>query len=183
MEIQADVVRIKKLEKKLSVKIVPVWTPREHARLQLADLGSKFSTSTDEWSVARPIVDAVLNCINVQPTIDAFASVHNKICTRFFSLIPQTRASGVNFFAQTLSSKEIYFCCPPVTQILPCFKKLISQPGLTAILLVPDWKSHVFYPYLFNGNVCQPQIKQVFPFPRKTCVRTSTKSTWSTTIR
>ena len=24
--------------------------------------------------------------------------------------------------------------------------------------------SHVFYPYLFNGNVCQPQIKQIFPF-------------------
>ena len=21
-----------------------------------------------------------------------------------------------------------------------------------------------FYPYLFNGNVCQPQIKQIFPF-------------------
>ena len=83
-EIQADVVKIKKLEKKLSVKIIPAWTPREHARLQLEDLGSKFSTSTDEWSVARPVIDAVLNCIHVQPTIDAFASVHNKICERFF---------------------------------------------------------------------------------------------------
>ena len=61
-EIQADVVKIKKLEKNLSVKIIPVWTPREHARLQLADLGSKFSTSTDEWSVSRPVIDAVLNC-------------------------------------------------------------------------------------------------------------------------
>ena len=163
-EIQADVVKIKKLEKNLSVKIIPVWTPREHARLQLADLGSKFSTSTDEWPVSRPVIDAVLNCLNVQPTIDAFASVHNKICDRFFSLIPQTGASGVNFFAQVLYSEEIYFCCPPVSQILPCFKKLVSQPGLTAILLIPDWKSHVFYPYLFNGNVCQPQIKQIFPF-------------------
>ena len=100
-EIQAEVMRIKKLEMNLSVKIIPVWTPREHARLQLADLGSKFSTSTDEWSVSRLVIDAVLNCINVQLTIDAFASVHNKICDRFFSLIPQTRASGVNFFAQT----------------------------------------------------------------------------------
>ena len=70
--------------------------------------------------------------------------VHNKICDRFFSLIPQTGASGVNFFAQVLYSEEIYFCCPPVSQILPCFKKLVSQPGLTAILLIPDWKSHVF---------------------------------------
>ena len=164
MEIQADVVKIKKLEKILSVKIVPVWTPREHARLQLADLGSKFSTSTDEWSVVRPVVDAVLNCINVKPTIDAFASVHNKICDRFFSLIPQTGASGVNFFAQSLCTKEVYFCCPPISQILPCFKKLISQPGLTAILLVPDWKSHVFYPYLFNGHHCQSQIQKIFPF-------------------
>ena len=140
MEVQADVVKIKKLEKKLSVKIVPVWTPEimPVARLQLADLGSKFSTSTDEWSVAHPVVEAVLNCIDVKPTIDAFASVHNKICDRFFSLVPQTGASGVNFFAQTLYSEEIYFCCPPVSQILPCFKKLISQPGLTAILLVPD---------------------------------------------
>ena len=171
MEVQADVVKIKKLEKKLSVKIVPVWTPEimPVARLQLADLGSKFSTSTDEWSVAHPVVEAVLNCIDVKPTIDAFASVHNKICDRFFSLVPQTGASGVNFFAQNLSSKEIYFCCPPISQILPCYKKLISQSGLTAILLVPDWKSHVFNPYLFNGNICQPQIKQVFPFQPPFC--------------
>ena len=56
------------------------------------------------------------------------------------------------------------FLLPTCLANFTIFKKLVSQSGLTAILLVPDWKSHVFYPYLFNGNVCQPQIKQIFPF-------------------
>jgi len=52
-KIQDDVFCIKKLEKLLKIVILPVWTPRSHNRIVLADLGSKFSHSTDKWSVDR----------------------------------------------------------------------------------------------------------------------------------
>jgi len=54
--IQKDVFKVKKLEKKLNVMVIAIWTPREHGRIFLADLGSKFSLSTDEWSVDRDLL-------------------------------------------------------------------------------------------------------------------------------
>ena len=96
--IQADVVEIEQISSELSIKIIPVWTPREHSRLVLADLGSKFSNSTEEWSVDRSRIHDVFNYFQFLPTVDAFASVHNKICDKFFSLVPQTAAAGVKFF-------------------------------------------------------------------------------------
>ena len=61
------------------MKIIPVWTPREHSRLVLVDLGSKFSNSKDEWSADRNQLQAVFDYFQFQPTIDAFASMHNTI--------------------------------------------------------------------------------------------------------
>ena len=52
-KIQQDVFQIKKLEKELNVMVVPVWTPGEHVSIVLADIDSKFSTSTDKWAIGR----------------------------------------------------------------------------------------------------------------------------------
>ena len=94
----------------------------------LADLGSKFSHSTDEWSVDREDLKMVFVQLNFFQTIDAFATVHNRVCEKFFSLFPQTGAVGLNFFEQKLSNNEKYLCCPPVSQIIPCFLKLVLTP-------------------------------------------------------
>ena len=51
--VQKLVMDIKHRERKLDIKIVPVWTPRSQARIVEADLGSKLSSSTDEWCVDR----------------------------------------------------------------------------------------------------------------------------------
>jgi len=163
-DIQADIVKIKMLEAELNVKIVPVWTARDHDRITLADIGSKFSTSTDEWSVNRQQLQVVFDHFQFCPTIDAFASVHNKVCERFYALMPQTGAEGVNFFAQTLNPAEKYFCCPPVSLVVSCFKKLCATVDISALLLVPVWTGHSFLPFLFNGVQMQPQIISVFRF-------------------
>jgi hypothetical protein len=44
-EIQRIVTDIKCKERHLDISIVPVWTPRTHARIVTADLGSKLSSS------------------------------------------------------------------------------------------------------------------------------------------
>jgi hypothetical protein len=124
--IQQEVFAIKRLEKELNVIIIPVWTPRDQARLIMADLGSKFSASTDEWAVDRCQLIQIFQKFNWWPTVDAFAAGHNRICEKFYSMLPQTGAAGVNFFAQELDSSEIYFCCPPVRLIIPCFQFLTS---------------------------------------------------------
>ena len=163
--IQQDVVKIKQMERSLQILIIPVWTTREQSRLILADLGSKFSNSTDEWSVDRQILQTVFSHFRFVPTVDCFASQHNTVCSKYFSMVPQTNSAGVNFFAQSLHSQEKYFVCPPVSLILPAFKKLCSVASLEALFLIPEWKSSVFWPFLFNGVARQPQIRDVFRFP------------------
>ena len=162
--IQKDVVKIKEMERALKIQIIPVWTPREQSRLMLADLGSKFTTSTDEWSVDRHSLQTVFDYFHFVPTVDCFASHHNTVCAKYFSMVPQTNSAGVNFFAQSLDTHEKYFLCPPVSLILPAFKKLCTVASLEAVLLIPEWKSSVFWPFLFNGVAHQPQIREIFRF-------------------
>ena len=51
INIQEDIFNIKKFEKMYNVIIYPVWVSRNTDLIQIADDGSRFSTSTDEWSV------------------------------------------------------------------------------------------------------------------------------------
>ena len=163
--IQTAVFEVKVLEKELNIIVLPVWTPRSQDRLVLADAGSKFSTSTDEWCVSRADLLNIFSDMQFWPTVDGFASGHNKICDKFFAALPQTGASGVNFFAQPLLSDEKYFCCPPVRLITACYRKLVDTPGVEAVLLVPEWKSAAFWPFLFNGKNWRSKIVDVIYFP------------------
>ena len=149
--IQKDVFKLKKLEKRLNLQIVPVWTSRNHNRIVLADLGSKFSQSTDEWGVSRNLHQQLFSSWEIQPTVDCFASSTNKICGKFFSKIPQIGSSGVNFFVQDLKVHETYFCCPPTKLVGHTWHHLLNHNELTAILICPVWKSANYWPLLFQG--------------------------------
>ena len=106
-----------------------------------------------------------------------FLTIFN-FCPRWMPLLPSTikyvisfsrwfrrlLLQGSNFFSQTLTCDEKYFCCPPVNLIVPCFKRLCTVSGVQAVLLVPAWAGHAFWPFLFNGSGRQPQIKDVFRF-------------------
>ena len=50
-QVQKVVLRIKQFEFQHNIKIIPIWSLRTSTQIQLADLGSKISTSTDEWSI------------------------------------------------------------------------------------------------------------------------------------
>ena len=162
--IQQDVVKVKFLELELGITIVPVWTPRSHSRIILADLGSKFSQSTDEWGISRNHLRRLFLAFNLSPTIDAFASEINAVCPRFFSKIPQNKFTGIDFFAQELVEKEVYFCCPPVKEILFTFKKLTNCSNVQAILIIPNWHSANFWPFLHDGQTFKSEIKDFIVF-------------------
>ena len=91
-------------------------------------------------------------------TIDAFASSQNKRCVKFFSKIPQIGSSGVNFFAQCLSSAEVYYCCPPPKLVLYTIQFLLQTENITAIVVFPFWKKANYFTYIVNGKFCAPFV-------------------------
>ena len=86
--------------------------------------------------------------LNIQPTIDAFASSENAVCQRFFSKWPQIGSEGVNFFTQELRKEEVYFCCPPVKDAGHMIKRLGRFPGVTALVVVPAWEGSTYWSLL-----------------------------------
>jgi len=123
--LQRIVFTIKCRERDLGISVIPVWTPRLHPRIVLADAGSRFSRSTDEWSVHRPDLAEIFCFFNFLPDIDCFASATNAVCPKFFSKVPQLGSAGVDFFAQRPQERNL-FLCPPVScvsQGRACLKK------------------------------------------------------------
>jgi hypothetical protein len=112
-EIQRIVMDIKSMERSLDIIIVPVRTPRTQARIVTADLGSKLSSSTDEWCIDREDLANVFGKLKYKPEVDCMATRTNAICEKFFSKIPQISSKGVNFLAQSLETSVCYYYCPP----------------------------------------------------------------------
>lgn len=150
--IQKIVLRIKHFEFLYKIRIIPIWCPRTNFQMQLADLGSKLSTSTDEWSIDDISIAQILKKFAVIPTVDAFSSNVNAKFVKFFSKIPQIGTSGINFFAQRLSSEEIYWCCPPPKFVVRTIKHILSHPNITGIVILPIWKSAYFWPFIRHGK-------------------------------
>lgn len=150
---------IKKLELKFFVNIVPVWTPRSHHRIQVADLGSKLYLDSDQWSLAPAVLENVCLRLSVRPSVDAFASSANKQFLNFFSELPQEGSLGVDFFAQILDKNTVYYVCPPVRLISRALNFVIDN-GLKALFVVPRWPSANFWPILFENCAFRPEISR-----------------------
>ena len=58
-ELQRKIFLIKSVEKMAGFAVLPVWSPRDHLRLQQADAGSRLRFSSDEWSIDRRDLAAV----------------------------------------------------------------------------------------------------------------------------
>ena len=165
--IQEDVFKIKMFEHKFQVRIYPVWISRNERTNQLADEGSRFSTSTDEWSVDDFLFNKICRHFQIEPSVDCFSSRDNSKCTKFFSKVPQTDSTGVNFFAQTLFTSEIFWICPPVKLIIHVLKHLSSCPHVPGILIVPLWKSADFFTHIFQGSHLHQIISEVYAIKAK----------------
>jgi hypothetical protein len=76
------------------------------------------------------------------------ASSKNSVCKKFFSLLPQVGAAGINFFCQQLQPEVKYFCCPPVKLITRAVGHLLRQERVEALLVVPAWESTAFWAVL-----------------------------------
>ena len=150
--IQSDILKIKILERTYNILICPIWTPRTHRDLvTTANIGLKLNSSSDEFSLSSISYQFLCNYFKLFPTIDAMASDKNFKCKTFFSLIPQQHSS------------QVYYCCPPVTCVIPVLKKFLSVKHIKCIFLVPNWPAANFFPFLYPGKFL-PQIQDYILF-------------------
>lgn len=158
-DIQRTVLRIKEWERQLGIRIVPIWKPRTVSDIALADLGSKMYKSTDEWGINMALFKKIQRYVGEKVTIDGFATSANKRVPRFFSIYPQIGMLGMDFFAQELTSGEVYWLNPPVKMVAKCIKKVLgAKSEVLAYISFPEWKSQNYWPMIVRGNHFAPFV-------------------------
>ena len=157
--IQKMVIDIKILEKKYGIQVIPIWQPRDSVHIVLADIGSKQYRSTDEWSMDSATIQKIQKTLRVEITVDGFATSENAVCPTFFSKYPQVGSDGINFYAQELKDSEIYWVCPPVSQVTKGIKHILNAKSkVTALVTFPEWVSANYWTFVTKGDYFAPYI-------------------------
>ena len=145
LQIQKDIVKIKLFEADYDVLVVPIWAPRSDTCIEYADLGSKLHLSSDEWGIDEKTFKFIQTFFQLEFTVDGFATSVNKKCGKYFSKIPQLHTSGVNFFAQKLVSKEVYWLCPPIKDVKDVIEYVEKFENITAVVFLPVWAGALYW--------------------------------------
>lgn len=87
-------------------------------------------------------------------TVDGMASARNKLLPRFWSLVREPGAAGVNFFVQDLA-QEIPWINPPFNLV---FKTLmhIKEQGARALVVLPQWETKAWWPLALEMTAGRP---------------------------
>ena len=162
-EIQKIVLDIKLMERDMGIRIITIWKPRTTREIVLADLGSKGYLSTDEWSIDNRTFKMIQRHVGLDVTVDGFATSLNKKVDKFFSKYPQCGSAGIDFFAQKLSPKEVYWLCPPVQLVMTTINHVLqTQDRVLAYVSFPEWKSANYWPVIKQGKVYAPFVRTVY---------------------
>ena len=94
-DLQAVATRVYKVANSLGLKLYFQWKSREDPTMVLVDKGSRSPwLNCDEFSLdAQSISEVLSRGIN----LDGFASYHNKVVQRYYSLGFQIEAEGTDF--------------------------------------------------------------------------------------
>jgi len=157
--IQDLVLSLKNEEAATHTEVKVIWVTNISAVIAEADGRSQQYSSTDEWGLVQEEFQAVVQKFQLQPTVDAFATRKNSVCQSFFSKWPQIGSAGIDFFSQRLSSEEVYYCCPPVAAAAHKIQRLLREEKITAIVVLPAWKSALHWAMLKDGRRFIPEIK------------------------
>ncbi|KAK0422454.1 hypothetical protein QR680_007581 [Steinernema hermaphroditum] len=134
------------LAETLGSEIHPVWVPREYN--VLADEASRL-LDRDDWGI-RPEFFVICCQHWGDPTIDLFANNRNALCSRYLSRYPDIGSEGVDAFASSWEN-EFAWAVPPPNLIPRTVLQLLACNG-KAILGIPWWPSHMFFPSVWTGS-------------------------------
>ena len=163
MPIQRQVLEVYKLLRHYSIRVAPVHLKRTDYRIQWADEGSRFF-DPDDWSIDKMSYTELTN--EYTPSVDLFAHSSNTKCVKFYSYANASNTAGVDAFAQDWTG-ETAWLCPPIHLIPDAIKK-VESTRMSAIFIVPEWRTAAFWALLFpnGGNAVQSctHIKRFRPF-------------------
>lgn len=142
--IQRIVLDIKIREREGNFRVIPIWQPRSTAILELADLGSKLHSDSNEWGLGGRDFARICHYFGVKVHRDAMASHLNRKVGAFFSKLPCPESSGLDFFAQPATKGEVWWCCPPVGLIEEAWWRLIAIKQ-EALFCCPVWRSRRYW--------------------------------------
>ena len=120
----------------------------------IADQESRKISSDLEWALDIKIYKEAVKLCDFTPHIDLFASRLNTKCRHYISYHPGQGAQAVNVF--TLSWCGLHFYAfPPLSIVLKTLRK-IREDKATGILVMPDWPTQSWWPYLTSMLIAQP---------------------------
>ena len=125
-----------------SIRLEVQWIPRTEN--EKADYISRL-VDFDDWQITHDLFQS-LEQLWGPHTVDCFANYYTAKLPRFFSRFWNPGASGIDFFAQDLSSENC-LVVPPVTLVARVIHYLSLQKAM-ATLVVPLWPSSSFWPLL-----------------------------------
>ena len=126
-----------------------------------ADRELRLSRKETEWCLDRSIYSAVIQKLDVIPDIDLFASRLNHQLKPYIAYRPYPGALAVNAFH--ISWKEYTFYAFPPFCIIQRVLQKINIDQATGIIIVPNWPTQTWWPYLMSMIINYPII-----LPRKT---------------
>ena len=129
-----------------SVEIRVKWIPR--ALNTEADLLSKH-VDLDDWEISSELF-SYLDELWGPFSIDRFADENNRKVLRFNSIFYSPSTEAVDAFSQNWEDENNLFV-PPISKI-PDVISRISQGKVKGTLVIPYWKSSVFWPLLATQN-------------------------------
>ena len=125
-----------------SIRLEVQWIPRTEN--EKADYISRLR-DFDDWQIMHDLFLS-LEELWGRHTVDCFANYYTAKLPRFFSRFWNPGASGIDFFAQELSSENC-LVVPPVSLVARVIHYLSLQKAM-ATLVVPLWPLSSFWPLL-----------------------------------
>ena len=121
-----------------------------------ADKESRKTRRETEWTLNKEFFKAAIHRLQVQPTIDLFASRLNFQLPQYVAYQPDPGALAINAFSISWKLYSFY-AFPPFSIILQVLQKITEEKS-TGLLVVPKWHTQVWWPMLMSMLIQQPLL-------------------------
>ena len=125
-----------------------------------ADKESRLSRRETEWTLQKSLFDAATKKLCVIPDVGLFASRLNYQLKPYIAYKPDPEAHAIDAFHISWQG-YIFYAFPPFSVIQRVLRK-ISEEKATGLLVVPNWPTQTWWPYLMSMLIDFPLI-----LPRK----------------
>lgn len=142
-----------------SIYLEMEWIPRSEN--EKSDYLSRI-VDYDDWGISFAILGMIQNRFGALE-IDWFASNYNKKLPIFYSRFWNPSCAGIDAFAEFWGNHFGLFV-PPITVIYRVIKKMIVD-RVYGVIVLPCWKSAVFWPFLCPNGVFRSEVVDWFDLP------------------